>query len=49
MTRQHIDAVREAAALYALGALSAEEARAFEERLQNDATYQTELAAFRPA
>ena len=47
MTRQHIDAVREAAALYALGALSAEEARAFEQRLQSDATYQTELAAFR--
>jgi len=46
-TQDDIDAVRGAAALYALGALSAEEARAFEARLQNDATYQAELAAFR--
>jgi anti-sigma factor ChrR (cupin superfamily) len=47
MTREHIDAVREVAALYALGGLSAEEAHAFEERLQSDPTCQAELAAFR--
>lgn len=47
-TNKSDDAVREAAALYALGALSPEEARAFEERLAaGDTRCQDELAAFR--
>ncbi len=42
------EAVREAAALYALGALSPEDARAFEERLAaGDTMCRDELAAFR--
>lgn len=41
------DSIRERAALYALGALTPEEARAFEAELRVDAACRDELAAFR--
>lgn len=47
-TRTTIDTVREAAALYALGALCADEERLFQARLAaGDPEYLSELAAFR--
>jgi anti-sigma factor ChrR (cupin superfamily) len=46
-TKKDIDTAREQAALCALGTLSADEARAVEQQLAQDATLRDEVAAFR--